>query len=56
MENALRGPVSGWALYEVLVLILVLMENALRAASYFAYRASGRRVLILVLMENALRG
>ena len=37
------------------VLILVLMEDALRALHAFPNRRCNRQVLILVLMEDALR-
>ena len=38
------------------VLILVLMEDALRGRYYMFYEYDGIEVLILVLMEDALRG
>ena len=48
LENVISKEVFG-------VLILVLMEDALREECYKSYRSTDYCVLILVLMEDALR-
>ena len=56
MEDALRGAVSEVEREDGTVLILVLMEDALRDELQFHRSLLQIGVLILVLMEDALRG
>ena len=53
MEDTLRENRNGVKSRFLVVLILVLMEDTLRASKLFALQIGG--VLILVLMEDTLR-
>ena len=55
MEDALRVFLKGCNKYKSLVLILVLMEDALRVDQQEVLPVDIKGVLILVLMEDALR-
>ena len=56
MEDALRDkPFWSWVQHLLQVLILVLMEDALRACAMIFIGTLFSIVLILVLMEDALR-
>ena len=56
MEDTLRGATPRTARTLQFVLILVLMEDTLRARSVAGFQRGKQRVLILVLMEDTLRG
>ena len=55
MEYALRRKIVDGGTFLQWVLILVLMEYALRQNKFSIYKIETNEVLILVLMEYALR-
>ena len=55
MEDALRVLLEEVNYHEIVVLILVLMEDALRVMAKLNLSSQISAVLILVLMEDALR-